>query len=162
MGWSGDTMPVPLGREDFPLIRQNMFQGEYGGNSLTSFNFARAQYAINETMYHLNATNAARHDVINMHGSPGRVYVTINKPNFSYERPLSPRLLADFLQNEPGLHLNTRNTSIKLAICYGAKRTWLSKSAGETLSTSLGRTVWGAKGVTYSPTGSPDAQWVQF
>ena len=104
----------------------------------------------------------ATHDVINMHGSPGMTYVTIQRPTgIQYERPLSPRLLAEFLQNN-ATNLHNRNGSIKLAICYGAKGGWFSKSAGETLATALGRNVWGAKGVTHSPNGSPTHQWVQF
>jgi len=162
LGWGGDTMPVPLGRSDFPLIRQNVYQGDTGTNSLTTFNYQRLIYAGDENMYRLNPQSAASHDVVNMHGSPGMTYVTILRPSgVHYERPLSPRLLAEFLQSDAA-HLNARNGTIKLAICYGAKGGWFSKSAGQTLATALGRDVYGAKGVTYSPSGSPDNQWVRF
>jgi hypothetical protein len=162
MGWGGDIMPVPLGRSDFPLIRQNFYQPDNGNHSLTTFNYARLVYANDARMYRLNPQSGASHDVINMHGSPGMTYVTILRPSGAhYERPLSPRLLAAFLLTD-ATNLNARGGSIKLAICYGAKGGWFSKSAGETLETALGRTMWGAKGVTNSPTGSPDHQWVQF
>jgi hypothetical protein len=97
-----------------------------------------------------------------MHGSPSTVYPTINTPGgLVYERPMSPRLLAEYITGQ-NLRVATGGNSIKLAICYGANSGWFTKSAGQTLATALGRDVWAAKGVTYSPTGSPNANWVRF
>jgi RHS repeat-associated protein len=162
MGWGGDTMPVPLGRQDFDLIRRNVFAGDAGYGSLISFNRNRAEYAFNESMYQLNPANAVKHDVINMHGSRGMVYVTIaTRGGLMYERPLSPKLLGEFLNTRMQDRLGN-NPTIKLAICYGGKGGWFSKSAGQTLATALGRDVYGAKGTTYSPSGSPDHEWIRF
>ena len=165
MGWSGDTMPVPVGRNELPGLQTVSRTSNDGANSFITFNPAEIGH-YHDGIYQLNPTAGARYDVIDIHGSPGVVY-----PSFQdgagnwYLRPMSTKLFAEHMATRPGwasTALAPIATPVKLSICQSAKGGLFTNSAGRSLATALGRTVQGGKGTVYMSTGAPDNDWVPF
>jgi hypothetical protein len=163
MGWSGDTMPVPVGRSE--LASLSPVGSSSGGNRFVSLNPEDAVHYTN-AIYQLNATAAATYDVIDIHGSPGVVYPTFyDGAGRSYLRPMSTQLFAEYMATRPGWASTAMApiaTPIKLSICYGARGSLFAKSAGQSLATALGRTVQAARSSVSMTSGAPTSKWVPF
>jgi len=159
LGWGGD-MPVPLGRNDFGLIdRSVVSSGAADGRRFVTFNSEDIGH-YRENIHHINPTNAARYDVIDVHGSPGTVFITVHTPGGrSYMRPMSGSLFGDYVV-QSGWSIG--NTPIKLSICSAGRSGWFTRSVGQSLATALGRNTLGSRGTVGMITGAPTNTWVRF
>jgi len=160
-------MPVPLGRDDFAMLNgatSSSSSGPLNGdNRFLTFNHEDLVHYTDQ-IYQLNAGNAARHDVIDVHGSPGVVYPTLlDGQGRGYLRPLSARLFGEYMAQRAGWASPIANPApIKLSVCYGGKPGWFSPSVGQTLATALGRTTQGARGTVSMVNGAAPGDWIQF
>jgi RHS repeat-associated protein len=162
LGWSGKTMPVPLGKDDFNLLSPLSGPTRSGKRFLT-FNPEEYPKGATKNIDKLNKTSTlGTHDVIDVHGSPGFVYPTVYTNKGHYLRPISARLFAEYMTSRTHGWQGPNITPIKLSICYGGKSGWFSKSVGQTLATALGRNVRGAKCTVYIKAGAPEQKWVRF
>lgn len=152
LGWSGDTMPVWVGQKDLPTM-----------NTVPRHNVVERFLTLNpediggysNSIYQLNAQNAATHDVIDVHGSPGTVFATFYDGSGKwYHRPMSTRLFAEYIRSRPGW-TDPGRPPVKLSVCNGGRGGLFTESAGQSLATALGRTVVAARGTVNMGTGAP-------
>jgi RHS repeat-associated protein len=167
LGWTGETLPVPIERSDFPAIQRNSMEFTVPGYRCLTLNIEDLLAWHCPSVHQLNATEAAMHDVVDVHGFPGMVFPSfIERSGGFHYRPMSTRLFAEFVASRPGWASPAGGppnpVPIKLSSCYGAFGSPFSRSAGQSLATALGRTTVAPRSRTKVVSGAPTDQWVRF
>ena len=164
-------MPVALGRNDFALL-----EGGGGFNATlqkeaVAFVDPNSYRGYDPTVHELIPTDAARYDVIGVHGLAGMVLPLVDDAarGTTYMRPMSGKLFAEYMAQRPVTGpdpwrspVGVQLPPIKLSICFSAMPGPTLRSVGQYMATALGRDVYGNLGIVPYPTGAKDWTWIRF
>lgn len=164
--WFGNTMPVPLGENDFDLIdaftRVHPIAKSETGHSYRFLTLNREELGLLFSVaFRLNESGTEFHDVIDVHGAGRFVFPSIK--GAGYMRPMSAKLLARYMRTQhPDWVGGGTHPPIKMSCCFSAIPGSRGGAVGQTIATALNRTTYGSLGTVRMIHGAPDWKWVRF